>query len=129
MTSLRCLALLSVLACGLCGCEAAVAPLAVASLVSIATIKRDPADVVVSLVTGLDCSIVRMARGKNYCQAMAPPPSPPRYCTHSLAGIDCWDSPNPFGYPQREVADGPDTLTEQQEANRTARWPFHEAGH
>lgn len=48
-------------------------------------------------------------------QAYLPPPD---YCTRSLAGVNCWNTPNPFGYYQREVADGPWELTPEQERNR-----------
>ncbi len=51
--------------------------------------------------------------------------SPPAYCTRSLAGVDCWQTENPFGYDQRAVADGPWALTPRQERDRTSsfwRW-------
>ena len=107
----------------LAGCEAAAGPVAVASVASIATVQRDPVDVVVSAASGRDCSIVRLAIGQSYCKPVAPPPSLPVYCTHSLGTVDCWDRPDPFGYYQREVADGPTQLTPEQDAHRTARWP------
>ncbi len=107
----------------LAGCAAAAGPVAVASVAAIATVQRDPADVVVSAVTGRDCSVVRLSVGQSYCKPVPPPPPQPEYCTHSLGTVDCWDHPDPFGYYQREVADGPTQLTPEQEAHRTARWP------
>ena len=112
-----------ILSFALCGCEAAVGPLLAVSAGSIVLVKRSPVDVVASAVTGLDCSIVRLADGRSYCKPPEPPPAAPRYCTRSLGRVDCWAMADPFGYPQREVADGP-ALTSEQEGNRTARWPF-----
>ena len=92
---------------------------------SVVTFGRDPADLVVSLLSGRDCSIVRLAQAQSYCKPIEPPPMPPRYCTRSLGVADCWDKPNPFGTYQQSVADGPAELTAAQERNRTARWPDH----
>ena len=104
------------------GCTAA-GPLGAAGVGSIVLFQRDPADIVVSTVTGLDCSVVRLSIGKSYCRPTEPPPEPPAYCTRSLAGIDCWDRPDPFGYYQRGLADGPYELTGRQEWRRAAPWP------
>ena len=55
--------------------------------------------------------------------ASRPPPSPPPFCTHSLGTVDCWSNPAALnGPPARGVADGPQTLTPDQEANRKAWW-------
>lgn len=108
----------------LTGCETALGPLAAASVGSIVLIKRSPVDLMVSAVTGLDCSIVRLSANRSYCAPAEQPPAPPPYCTRSLAAVDCWTTPNPFGVYQREVADGPQGLTEEQESQRLARWPF-----
>src|SRR5579875_75229 len=107
----------------LSACEA-VGPLAAASVGSVAVFGRGPADIGVSLVTGRDCSVVRLANGESYCKPVEPPPQGQPYCTRSLGVVDCWETPNPFGYEQRQVADGPAQLTGAQEQNRTARWPF-----
>jgi hypothetical protein len=120
---MRGLLLIPALLVGLCGCDA-VGPLTAASVGTIVVAKRDPADIVVSAVSGRDCSIVRLAIGKSYCAPVEPPPAPPPYCTRSLGVPDCWDGPNPFGYYQRPIADGPSDLNEAQERDRTARWPF-----
>jgi hypothetical protein len=97
------------------------------NIASVATIQRTPVDAVYSLVTGKDCSLVRLDQGKTYCRPVEPPPEPPPFCTRSLGVVDCWrnppDMPNlPPNWPSG-VADGPATLTPEQEANRVRRWP------
>ena len=90
---------------------------------SVVVIGRTPVDAAVSLARGRDCSVVRLDRGQSYCRAEEPPPAPPPYCTRSLGRVDCWREP-PLALPmQRGVADGPTTLTAEQEAHRTRRWP------
>jgi hypothetical protein len=57
------------------------------------------------------------------CKSTEPPPEPPPYCTRSLGVVDCWQTgalPRPL---PPEVADGPRTLTPEQERDRTQRWP------
>jgi hypothetical protein len=41
---------------------------------SVATIQRTPADAVYSLLTGRDCSLVRLDQGKTYCRPVEPLP-------------------------------------------------------
>ena len=74
----------------LAGCEsigAAGAPLlaipAAVEGVSLVTTQRGIGDNVVSLVTGQDCSYVRLAKGQTYCASDPPPPVQPM-CTRSL---------------------------------------------
>jgi hypothetical protein len=88
---------------------------------SVAVIQRTPIDALFSLVTGRDCSAVRLDRGESYCRPEEPPPGPMPYCTRSLGVADCWS--DPLGQP-RQLGDGPRALTPAQEANRTRRWPF-----
>lgn len=108
------------------GCEAAGpvgGALAGINILSIATIGRSVPDAVVSVVANRDCSVVRLDRGLRYCKSEEPPPAPPAFCTRSLGGVDCWRQP-PLAIPyQRGVADGPVTLTTEQEAHRTRGWP------
>ena len=85
-----------------------------------AVIGRSPVDAVYSLATGKDCSAVRLEQGKTYCKPIEPQPVPPEFCTRSLGVVDCWQAPLP---DTRQVASGSITLTPEQEANRTARWP------
>lgn len=89
----------------------------------IAVFGRTPVDMVVSGVTGRDCSVVRLDRGERYCKPTEPPPPPQPYCTRSLGVVDCWSDPAALPDAPSEVADGPRVLTPAQERNRTARWP------
>jgi len=95
----------------------------VASVASIPVFHRTPVDLVVSAVTGRDCSVVHLDRGERYCYPREPAPEPPVFCTRSLGVADCWADPmNLPGHP-REIADGPRALTVEQEMERTSRWP------
>jgi hypothetical protein len=90
---------------------------------SVATIQRTPTDAVYSLLTGRDCSLVRLDQGKSYCRPVELKPQPPVFCTRSLGTVNCWQDPeNLPGHPAG-VADGPADLTVEQEANRVRRWP------
>ncbi|HEY4249955.1 MAG TPA: hypothetical protein VGM87_02075 [Roseomonas sp.] len=106
----------------LAACEAA-APLAVVAGGSVAVMGRTPVDVVASLVTGRDCSVVRLDRRQSYCAPTEQPPAAQPYCTRSLGSVDCWTVPPHAIPPYRGVADGPNTLNAAQEADRTAWGP------
>jgi hypothetical protein len=112
---------------GGCGVEIAGTPalgaLAALEVGSIVVLNRGVADTAVSLVTGRDCSVVRLAREESYCRPEEAAPAPPPFCTRSLGTVDCWRVPPPAYPPQRGLADGPATLTPAQEAHRTRRWP------
>jgi hypothetical protein len=117
--------LLSLLPLAGCGIDANLgAVIGVAGTVgTVATIQRTPWDAVYSLVTGRDCSMVRLDRGETYCRPVEPPPEPPAFCTRSLAAVNCWQDPATVpGHPQG-LADGPAGLTAEQEADRVRRWP------
>ena len=105
-----------------CGREP-IGAFAAANAASVVVFGRAIPDLVVSAVSGRDCSVVRLDQGKSYCRPEEPPPPVPPYCTHSLGVVDCWVNPEAFTNPPPEVADGPRTLTPAQEANRTHRWP------
>ncbi|GGC60019.1 hypothetical protein GCM10011504_42810 [Siccirubricoccus deserti] len=110
----------------LAGCESAMpvtAGLFIGNIASVTTIGRTLPDAAVSLVTGRDCSLVRLDRGQSYCRAEEPPPVPQPYCTRSIGRVDCWRSPPLAIPPQPGVADGRAVLTAAQEAHRTRRWP------
>jgi hypothetical protein len=94
------------------------------SVASVAVLGRTPFDAVYSAATGKDCSLVRMEQGKSYCRPEDPPPPAPVFCTRSLGVVDCWQRPDELPWRQRQVADGPTTLTAEQEAYRTRQWPF-----
>jgi hypothetical protein len=126
MYRLRSLSLLLLLLAGCNGVQAPGAPLlaipAVIEGASLVTLQRGVGDTVVSLVTGEDCSYVRLAKGQTYCASDSPPPVQP-VCTRSLGQVDCWTTPPVASPPYRNVRDGPYELTAEQERNRTARWP------
>lgn len=75
-------------------------------------------------MTGIDCSVVRMQQGRPYCNTQEPPPERPPFCTRSLGTIECWSNPQALLGSKREVADGPRTLTEEQERLRTSAMPW-----
>lgn len=106
----------------LAACEAA-GPIAAVAGGSVAVIGRTPVDVVASLVTGRDCSVVRLDRRQSYCAPVEEPPAAQPYCTRSLGSVDCWTVPPHARPPYRGVADGPNTLNAAQEADRTAWGP------
>jgi len=90
---------------------------------SIAVMQRSPADALYSIASGKDCSVVRLDQGKSYCRPKEPEPAAQPYCTKSLGVADCWADPASLpGHPP-QLGDGPQTLTPEQEQNRTRRWP------
>ena len=106
------------------GCEGPLLPVTAAvNIASVTLIGRSVPDIVVSGVTGRDCSIVRLDRGLSYCGPVQAAPGPPPYCTRSIGAVDCWVT-RPASIPmQRGVVDGPTQLTMEQDAERSARWP------
>lgn len=121
---LRCWAALLAMAVAGCGDLGETAGIgALATGASVAVFGRAVPDLIISAASGKDCSVVRLEQGKTYCKPVEPPPPPQPVCTRSLGTVDCWTNPAalPPGTPQ--VADGPTTLTPEQEANRTRRWP------
>src|ERR1700759_5666777 len=72
---------------------AAVGVAAGTSVASVATIGRSPVDAVYSLVSGKDCSVVRLDQGKSSCRPVDPPPQRPPFCTRSLGVANCWADP------------------------------------
>jgi hypothetical protein len=114
--------LLLLTACGATP-EQALTGAAALGIGSIAVIQRSPLDAAYSVITGKDCSVVRLDEGKSYCRPVEPPPETPPYCTRSLGVANCWQDPASLPDHPRELADGPRTLTPAQEADRTRRWP------
>jgi len=119
----RILVLLLVLAG--CGPTAATTEVAVGVVTgaSIPIFHRTPVDMAVSAGTGRNCSLVNLDKGQSYCQPKEPPPDPPPFCTRSLGVPNCWAEPSKLPNNPREIADGPRTLTKEQEADRTKWWP------
>lgn len=60
-------------------------------------------DHIVSFVRQEDCSAVRASQGDTYCRpfrlAYTPPPEP--FCYRSLATVNCFTEPNPYGTDHR----------------------------
>jgi hypothetical protein len=108
----------------LAGCGPASLPISAGiDMVSIPVMGRTPGDAVVSLVTGRDCSVVHLGNHEPWCHPQEQPPEPPMFCTRSLGVPDCWADRKPPAGVTREIADGPRTLTPEQDADRTKRWP------
>lgn len=120
-TMLPRLALLCLLAgCGPLGNTVGMA----ANVATVPVFGRTAPDLLVSAVTGKDCSMVRVEQGKTWCREDEPPPAPPPFCTRSLGVVDCWENTRAQPMPARRgVADGPSQLTLAQERNRTRGWP------
>ena len=64
-------------------------------------------DLVVSGVSGRDCSVARLDRGQSYCGASNAEPAPAPFCTRSLGSVDCWAVRPVAMPPQRGVGDAP----------------------
>ena len=103
-----------------------VGAIAGAGLASVAVIQRTPGDLVASVVTGRDCSLVRLDKQQSYCK---PPETTPRtpYCTHSLGVVDCWIDPQNIALTPRQVEDSP-ALTALQEQDRRRSWLERQLG-
>jgi hypothetical protein len=109
----------------LAGCHPPATPFvagAAATVVSVATFGRSPVDLVYSLATGRDCSIVRLDRGERYCKPVAPQPAQPPFCTRTLGVAECFNDPETLSDNPAPLADGPATLSKAQEADRTAKF-------
>ena len=85
------------------GCEALL-PIVAVNGVSVMVTGRAVPDLVVSGLTGRDCSIAYLDGGERYCRPEAVPVAQP-YCTRSLGRVDCWDGPVPGMPPPRPVAE------------------------
>jgi hypothetical protein len=115
------LALLSLLT----GCGPAVpVGIGVVSAASIPIFHRSPVDMVASAASGRDCSVVNLDKGERYCRPKDRVPQPPEFCTRSLGVPDCWTDPSKLTNHPKEIADGPRSLTDDQEADRTRHWPW-----
>lgn len=85
------------------GCEALV-PIAAVNGVSLMVTGRAVPDLLISGLTGRDCSIAYLDGGERYCRPEAVAVVQP-FCTRSLGGVDCWNGPVPGMPPPRPVAD------------------------
>ncbi len=119
--------LLAVAALAGCGTWAApVAVLSAASFGPVPVIQRTPGDVVASVLTGRDCSIVRLDKQESYCKEPELPRRQP-YCTRSLGVVDCWIDPQAVRPTPPDVADAP-SLTAQQLMDLHKTWLQRELG-
>ena len=119
---LRAITLLA-LAGGTGGCLESMAIATGIGVAAVPLVGRTVPDILVSGLSGKDCSLVRLDAGKSYCAPEEPPPVKPVVCTRSLGTVDCWRNPEALGAAYTEVADGARGLTPAQEAHRTRRWP------
>ena len=76
-------------------------------------------DLVVSGVSGRDCSVARLDRGQSYCGPSNAEPPPPAFCTRSLGAVDCWTARPLTVPPQRGVGDAPVPV-----GGDMRRWPY-----
>jgi hypothetical protein len=100
-----------------------VVPLTLGLGADVAIFHRTVPDLIYSGITGRDCSMVRLDRGESYCRPVDPPVPPQPYCTRSLGMVDCWAQPDRMPNLPPQVAEGPQTLTPEQNRVRLARWP------
>ena len=76
-------------------------------------------DLLVSGVSGRDCSVARLDRGQSYCGPSNAEATPPPFCTRSLGAVDCWTRP-PLATPaHRGVGDAPVPV-----GGDMRRWPY-----
>lgn len=122
MRAMLMLALLGLAGCGVTDSLGAFIGSAV-TVGSVTTIGRSPLDAAYSVLSGRDCSVVRLDQGKSYCRPVEPPPEAPAFCTRSLGTVDCWQQPDALRGRYHGVADGPAALSSEQDANRTRGWP------
>lgn len=114
------MALLMLTGLAACSPEATVGLLS-ANAASVAVFGRAIPDLVHSAVTGKDCSVVRLERGQTYC-APAAEPFTQRYCTRTLATVDCWAAAELDPRAGPGVGDTPPPNA-AQDRYRAARWP------
>lgn len=89
------------------------------NVTSLALTGRAVPDLVVSGVTGRDCSVARIDREQTYCGPDNAAPPPPPFCTRSLGTVDCWSRPPQATPAHRGVADAPTPVGGNQ-----GRWPY-----
>ena len=119
--SVRSSLLLIALAGQVSGC-AALGITAAVEAASVTVLGRDALDVGVSVVTGRDCSVVRLDRQLPYCAPREQPPAAPPFCSKTLGLPECWSDPASFVVLPRQLADSPG-LTPEQVRQVGARWP------
>ena len=117
--------LLPLLATLAASCHPAATPfvaVAAADAVTIAVFHRDGFDLAYSLVSGRNCSVVRLDQGLSYCKPHQQPAPAPLFCARSLGVVDCYADPGGLLQHPRGVGDWPEQTAEQK-ASGMARWP------
>lgn len=81
------------------------ATLLMASAAVVINEDKTPSDLIASSMTGLDCDTIRKSRDKGpLCRPLQEDViDPPVYCYKTLGKIDCFRTPDPYGYPQQKV--------------------------
>ncbi|GAN53230.1 hypothetical protein [Tanticharoenia sakaeratensis] len=79
------------------------------------------ADYLASEVTGRDCNTAYLYDGDSFCAPPKGPPPPQPYCTQGFEGVDCWARPDLMPGVARQVAEGPTSLTPDQNRARTGQ--------
>jgi len=66
---------------------------------------KTPGDHLASYMTGLDCDTIRASQDNGpHCRPHHQEViEPPVYCYRTLGNVDCFRSPDPYGYNQREI--------------------------
>lgn len=104
----------------LAGCDGpGLFALGAVNVASLTLTGRAVPDLVVSGVTGRDCSVARLDRERSYCGPSNDPPPPAPFCTRSLGSVDCWTQAPLASPAHRGVADAPTPVGGNQ-----GRWPY-----
>ena len=86
---------------GACG---SVPPYAMIDGAVVVGTEKTMADHAISLSSGKDCSLVRIERGLTYCKEdEVAGPRPNLYCYRELAGVSCYNQPDPRRSEQARV--------------------------
>lgn len=98
----------ALLALALTGCASNLATPAGIFLASTAVVineDKTPTDLIASAMTGMDCDTIRKSRDKGpLCRPEEEAViERPIFCYRTLGTINCFDRPDPYGYPQRTV--------------------------
>lgn len=82
------------LVCGLLILGGCVAPYAAVEVGSVMATRKMLVDHVATLVTGKDCSTMRLSEGGAYCTEEKPQALPsPAHCYRTIADVDCYARP------------------------------------
>ena len=82
---------------------AACSELSVFGAASVVATDKTITDHAVSYFSGKDCSTVRKETGRSYCEEDELNPTPPVHCYRDLAGVTCYNQPDPYGDRRQEI--------------------------